>query len=80
MRREACEQAYGHGQATNQVPVDAYAFIMGNAVLNGLSDSVTNAGLDGGVYDLTYALSQALEIPDVVQRWRDGERLFDDAG
>jgi hypothetical protein len=50
---------------------------MGNAVLNGLGDSATHAGLDGASYDLTFALARALEIPDVVQRWRDGERLFD---
>lgn len=57
--------------------MDAYAFVMGNAVLNGLSESVTQAGLDGTSYDLTYALTRALETPDVVHRWRNGERLFD---
>jgi len=50
------------------VPVDAYAFVMGNAVLNGLSESATQAGLDGTTYDLTYALARALEITDAVQR------------
>jgi hypothetical protein len=77
LRREACEQAYGPGQSPSQVPADAYAFVMGNAVLNGLSDSAMHAGLDGASYDLTDALARALEIPDVVQRWRSGERLFD---
>jgi hypothetical protein len=57
--------------------VDAYAFVMGNAVLNGLSDSATHIGLDGGSYDLTHALVQVLDTPDVVQRWHNGERLFD---
>lgn len=80
LRREPCEHAYGPGQSPGQVPVDAYAFVMGNAVLNGLSDSATHAGLDGASYDLTFALARALEIPDVVQRWRDGERLFDTRG
>jgi hypothetical protein len=74
----ACEQAYGHSQGTAQVPVDAYAFVMGNAVLNGLSESTTHAGLDGGSYNLTGALARALDIPDVVERWCSGERLFDD--
>jgi hypothetical protein len=77
VRLEACEQAYGHSQSTKQVPVDAYAFVMGNAVLNGLSDSTSHAGLDGASYDLTRALSRALDMPDVVQRWSNGERLFD---
>jgi hypothetical protein len=77
VRREACEQVYGHSPSTTQVPVDAYAFIMGNAVLNGLSDSAAHSELDGACYDLTYALARALEIPDVVQRWRNGEWLFD---
>ena len=76
LRREACEEAYGPGQSPSRVPADAYAFVMGNAVLNGLSDSATQAGLDGTAYDLTSALARALEIPDVVQRWRNGERLF----
>ncbi len=74
--RESCEQAYGPGQSPSQVPVDAYAFVIGNAVLNGLSDSATHAELDGASYDLTYALARALEVPDVVERWRNGERLF----
>jgi hypothetical protein len=77
LRLDACEQAYGPGQSPSQVPVDAYAFVMGNAVLNGLSDSATHAELDGASYDLTYALARALETPDVVQRWRNGERLFE---
>jgi hypothetical protein len=78
MSREVCEQAYGPGQSPSQVPVDAYAFIAGNAVLNGLSDGAMQAGVDGASYDLTFALARALEIPDVVQRWRKGERLFDE--
>jgi hypothetical protein len=77
LQREACERAYGHGSAASQVPADAYAFIMGNAVLNGLSDSVSHRGLDGGSYDLTHALLCVLDVPDAVERWRNGERLFD---
>jgi hypothetical protein len=79
LSREACEQAYGHSQATGQIPADAYAYVMGNAVLNGLNDSVAQAGLDGASYDLTPALARALGIPDAVKRWRNGERLFDAA-
>ena len=73
LRREACEQAYGPGQSLSQVPTDAHAFVMGNAALNGLSDSATHAGLDGTSYDLTYALARAPEVPDVAQRWRATE-------
>ena len=76
LRREACEQAYGPGQSLGQVPADAHAFVIGNAVLNGLSEGATHAGLDGDSYDLTFALARALEIPDAVRRWRNGERLF----
>lgn len=79
LRREACEQSYGHGQSSEQIPADAYAFVMGNAVLNGFSDSVKHADLDGGSYDLSDALARVLDIPDVVQRWRAGKRLFDAA-
>jgi hypothetical protein len=76
LRRDVCEQAYGHSQSTVHIPADAYAFVMGNAVLSGLSDSTTHAGLDGRTYDLTEALIQVLDVPDAVQRWRNGERLF----
>jgi hypothetical protein len=77
LRRDVCEQAYGHSQSSVQIPADAYAFMMGNAVLSGLRDSVTHAGLDGRTYDLTEALIQVLDMPDAVQRWRDGERIVD---
>lgn len=79
LSREVCEQAYGHSPAQAQVPADAYAFVMGNAVLNGLSDSAKRVKLDGDSYDLSSALVRALEIPDAAQRWRNGERLFDAA-
>jgi Fe-S-cluster containining protein len=76
LRRDVCEQAYGHSQSLVQIPADAYAFMMGNAVFSGLRDSATHAGLDGRTYDLTEALLQVLDMPDVVQRWRDGERIY----
>jgi hypothetical protein len=77
LRRDVCEQAYGHSQSSVQIPADAYAFLMGNAVLSGLRDSVASAGLDSRTYDLTEALLQILEQPDAIQRWRNGERLFE---
>ena len=76
LRRDVCEQAYGHSQSSVQIPADAYAFMMGNAVLSGLSDSVTHYGLDGRTYDLTEALLQIWEQPDATQRWWDEEPLF----
>ena len=77
LRRDVCEQAYGHSQSTVQIPADAYAFMMGNAVFSGLRDSIARAGLDDRTYDLTESLLQVLDIPDVVQRWRDEERMID---
>lgn len=81
VRLEACEQAYGPkastaSQQTSHVPIDASAFVMGNAVLNGLSDSATTAGLDGTTHDLTVALVRALDLPDCAERWRKGEKIF----
>jgi hypothetical protein len=76
LRRDVCEQAYGHSQSSVQIPADAYAFMMGNAVLSGLRDSATHAGLDGQTYELTEALMQVLDVPDAVQRWRGGEQVF----
>ena len=77
VRLEACERAYGQSQTTTKVPVDTFAFVMGNAVLNGLSDATQNAELDGGAYELNAALLRALDLPDATLRWRSGERLFD---
>ena len=77
VRLEACEQAYGQSKTETKVPVDTFAFVMGNAVLNGLSDGATQAELDGGAYELNSALLRALEFPDATLRWRNGERLFD---
>ena len=76
VRLEACEQAYGQSQTTTEVPVDTFAFVMGNAVLNGLSDATQQAELDGGAYELNAALLRALDLPDATLRWRNGERLF----
>ena len=77
VRLEACEQAYGQSKAETKVPIDTFAFVMGNAVLNGLSDSTHQVELDGGAYELNSALLRALELPDATLRWRSGERLFD---
>ncbi len=77
VRLEACERAYGHSQTTAKVPIDTFAFVMGNAVLNGLSDATQHAELDGGAYELNAALLRALDLPDAIMRWRNGERLFD---
>ncbi len=75
---EDCEQAYGYGKTSPQVPIDTYAYVMGNSVLNGLCDSLSKAGLDGATYELSDALSQALDmdIPDLAQHWQSGEPLF----
>ena len=77
VRLEACEQAYGQGETTTKVPVDTFAFVMGNAVLNGLSDGTQHMELDGEAYELNSALLRALDLPDATLRWRNGERLFD---
>ena len=70
VRLEACERAYGRSQTTTEVPVDTFAFVMGNAVLNGLSDAARQAELDGGAYELNAALLRALDLPDATLRWR----------
>ena len=77
VRLETCEQAYGQREITTKVPVDTFAFVMGNAVLNGLSDAMQHAGLDGGAYELNSALLRMLDLPDATLHWQNGERLFD---
>ena len=75
---EACEQAYGHGESAPHVPIDTYAYVMGNTVLNGLCDSLSKAGLDSTTHELSEALSHvlAMDIPDRVQPWQSGEAIF----
>ncbi len=77
VRLEACEHAYGQSETITKVPVDTFAFVMGNAVLNGLGDATQHAELDGEAYELNAALLRALDLPDATLRWRNGERLFD---
>lgn len=79
LRLEDCEQAYGHRHRSRPVSIDTYAYVMGNTILNGLCDSVTQAGLDGETHELSTALSRALEIPDVLQRWQRGEPVLKEA-
>ena len=82
VRLAACEQAYGpnssiaHQQPQAPVPIDTSAFVMGNAVLNGLSDSAIQQGLDGTSHDLTSALARALALSDCAERWWKGEKIF----
>jgi len=76
LRLADCEQAYGHGSSARQVPIDTQAFVMGNAVLSGLTDSVTTAGLDGSHHELCQALDQALAQSDAAERWQQGEKVL----
>ena len=78
LRLEDCEQAYGHGQTSPQIPIDTSAYVMGNTVLNGLCDSLSTAGLDGATYELSDALSQtlAMDILDLALRWQKGEPIL----
>ena len=76
LRLADCEQAYGHGSSAHQVPIDTPAFVMGNAVLSGLTDSVTTAGLDGSHHELCQALDQALTQSDAAERWQQGEKVL----
>ncbi|MCE2487834.1 MAG: hypothetical protein J4F42_20160 [Desulfurellaceae bacterium] len=76
LRLADCEQAYGHGSSARQVRIDTSAFVMGNAVLSGLSDGVTQAGLDGSHHELCQALDQALTQSDGAERWQQGEQVL----
>ena len=77
LRLADCRQAYGHdGASARHVPIDTQAFVMGNAVLSGLTDSVTTAGLDGRRHELCLALDQALAQSDGAERWQRGEKML----
>ncbi|HUY88718.1 MAG TPA: hypothetical protein VMV10_08295 [Pirellulales bacterium] len=54
-----------------------FAVTFGEGISAGLSQGLTNAGLDGRAYELNRALVQALEAPDAADRWLRGEAVFE---
>jgi hypothetical protein len=74
----ACEASYRSGW-TRPIPNGARHLGIAVDVRTGLTETLTNVGLDGSGLDLTIALRIALETPDIADRWLAGEPVFADA-
>jgi hypothetical protein len=50
--------------------------LAGNAVALGYAKGLEDAGFDAALYELHYALYEALTNPKAERRYRDGKRAF----
>lgn len=77
--RTQCRECCGAGcecAAGNAADAQEFAVTLGRGVLNGLTDGLAAAGMDGQVYELNSALALALDTPDASTRWGRGEPVF----
>ena len=71
-----CDQPADDRSAAGNSP-QAFAATLGEGISEGLSQGLTNAGLDGRQYELNRALVKALSVPDAGERWLRGEAVFE---
>ena len=66
------------GKNGDSLPVLAEEFgaTLGCGMVQGVSQALAEAGLDGHVYELNSALAAALETPDAADRWAKNEPVF----
>lgn len=74
-----CESNGESCQVTSEGPVNVTQ-IMADHADRGVSDGLSEAGLDGTVYELNSALARALETPDAGRRWVTGDDVFSGCG
>jgi hypothetical protein len=77
--RSQCRECSGAGcdcAAGDATDAQEFAVTLGGGVLNGLTDGLAAAGMDGQVYELNSALAVALDTPDISTRWGRGEPVF----
>lgn len=72
-----CDQAGEDGASAEGQTPQLFAATFGEGISAGLSQGLTNAGLDGRSYELNGALVQVLETPDAAERWLRGEAVFE---
>lgn len=75
--KEKCEAEFKHIANREAVPTDKFAMLAGLGVSYGLKDACKEFGLDAEFYELHHAVQRALEAVNGVQRWADGEKVFD---
>ncbi len=76
---EACQQRVENPDRPVSVQGDPVRYLLCLGVLNGLSEGLAAAGMEGGTVELIAALHLALETPNALTRWLKGERIFERA-
>ena len=74
LSEDRCSAAWKSGSAAVTIPLDSHSYIVGEGVAAGISQGVSDLGLDGTFYELHSALLVALEAPDAIGRWSRGEQ------
>jgi hypothetical protein len=72
---ELCRASVETDQRTS-VPIYAPQLRMMTMVLDGMCAGLKESRLSGDVLELSAALHIALTVPDAVNRWLNGERIF----
>jgi Fe-S-cluster containining protein len=74
---ETCKSAFKDTSAPIVGPLeDEQVRLAGNAVALGFAKGIEDAGLDSTLYELHFALRQALTNPKAEKRYRDGKKPF----
>ena len=74
----ACERRKA-GDGDTEILGYIHQDTVAQATLRGVQRGCADRGLDGDALDLAPALAIALEEPDVIERWRAGEAVFEPA-
>ncbi len=74
LSEERCGAASKSGSAAATIPLDSHSYTVGEGVAAGISQGVSDMGLDGTFYELHSALLVALDTPDAAGRWSRGEQ------
>ncbi len=80
--RQACElaaEAIAAGNPSKSIPLDKEAIQATGGIAGSLQRVLVEHGLDGNLYELNSAVLCALQYPDALKRFRDGEDLFAEA-
>lgn len=71
-----CEEIF-HGDPVTMIPpIDTCAYEAAWDVARGTAEGLRPARLDGNTYELHSILRRALETPEALQRWLQGEDIF----
>ncbi len=77
LSRDRCHDCYFANHVTDTIPLDEHAYTVVQGVRAGLSSAIDAAGLDGKSYELSHALTVAIDQPDAAKLWANGENVFE---